>query len=92
MPKGTSFAVFTFTTETFWMSILKCLQNLGKRKKYFDYLFMLLGFPDGSESKKNLPLVQETRVLSLGQEDLLEMGMVIHSSYACLENSMNRGA
>ena len=34
---------------------------------------------------KNLPLVQETRVLSLGQEDLLEKGMAIQSSNACLE-------
>ena len=28
---------------------------------------------------KNLPAMQETRVWSLGQEDLLEKGMVIHS-------------
>ena len=53
MPKGTSFPVFTLTTETFWMSIVKCLQNLGKRKGHFDYWFMLLGSPDGSERKKS---------------------------------------
>ena len=29
---------------------------------------------------KNLPAVQETRVLFLGWEDLLEKGMAIHSS------------
>ena len=29
---------------------------------------------------KNLPAVQETQVLSLGQEDPLEKGMTIHSS------------
>ena len=29
---------------------------------------------------KNLPTVQETWVLSLGQEDPLEKGMAIHSS------------
>ena len=29
---------------------------------------------------KNLPAVQETRVQSLGQEDLLEKGIAIHSS------------
>ena len=29
---------------------------------------------------KNLPAMQETRVLSLGQKDALEMGMAIHSS------------
>ena len=29
---------------------------------------------------KNLPAIQETQVLSLGREDPLEKGMVIHSS------------
>ena len=29
---------------------------------------------------KNLPVIQETRVQSLGQEDPLEEGMAIHSS------------
>ena len=29
---------------------------------------------------KNLPAVQETRVSSLGREDLLEKGMATHSS------------
>ena len=29
---------------------------------------------------KNLPAMQETRVLSLGQEDPLEKGMATHSS------------
>ena len=29
---------------------------------------------------KNLPAIQETWVLSLGQEDLLEKGMAAHSS------------
>ena len=29
---------------------------------------------------KNLPTVQETRVLTLGQEDHLEKGMATHSS------------
>ena len=29
---------------------------------------------------KNLPAVQETQVLSLGREDLLEKEMAIHSS------------
>ena len=29
---------------------------------------------------KNLPIMQETWVLSLGQEDPLEKGMAIHSS------------
>ena len=38
-----------------------------------------MGFPDGSDGK-NLPLVQETWVQPLGLEDLLEKGMVTHSS------------
>ena len=33
-----------------------------------------------SSKKKNLPAVQETRVLSLGREDPLEKGMATHSS------------
>ena len=37
------------------------------------------GFPDGSAAK-NLPVLQETQVRSLDQEDPLEEGMVTHSS------------
>jgi len=33
-----------------------------------------------AQMAKNLPTVQETWVLSLGQEDPLEKGMAIHSS------------
>ena len=40
---------------------------------------------------KKLPAIQETWVLSLGWEDLLEKGMATHSS-SCLENPMDRGA
>ena len=40
---------------------------------------------------KNLPAIQEIQVRSLGQEDPLEKEMVTHSSYSCLENSMERG-
>ena len=40
---------------------------------------------------KNLPVMQETRVLSLGQEDSLEKGMATHSSILAKENSMDRG-
>ena len=62
------------------MSILKICKNLGERKKNFDYLFMLLGFPD-AQTVKNMPTVQETGVWSLGQEDFLEKGMAIHCSF-----------
>ena len=33
-----------------------------------------------AQTVKNLPAMQETRVLSLGQEDPLEKGMATHSS------------
>ena len=33
-----------------------------------------------AQTAKNLPVMQETRVLSLGEEDPLEKGMVSHSS------------
>ena len=43
---------------------------------------------------KNLPTMQETRVQSLGQEDLLEKELANGNplQYSCLENSMDRGA
>ena len=41
---------------------------------------------------KNLPVMQETQVQSLGLEDRLEKGMATHASNSCLENSMDRGA
>ena len=59
--KNYIFAVFAHTTKTFWMSIFKICKNLGERKKNFDYLFMLLGFPD-AQTVKNMPTVQETGV------------------------------
>ena len=37
-----------------------------------------MGFPGGS-TVKNLPVMQETQVLSLGQEDPLEKRMSTHS-------------
>ena len=43
---------------------------------------------------KNLPTMQETRVQSLGQEDLLEKELANGNplQYSCLENPMRRGA
>ena len=40
---------------------------------------------------KNLPAMQETWVLSLGQEDPLEKEMATHSSTLAMENSMDGG-
>ena len=46
-----------------------------------------------AQSVKNLPAMQETWVLSLGQEDLLEKEMATYPlQYSYLENSMDRGA
>ena len=39
----------------------------------------VLGFP-GDSDNKNLPAMQETKVLTLGQEDPLKKGMATHSS------------
>ena len=56
---------------------------------------LLFGFPGGS-AVKNLPAMQETQVLSLGWEDLLEEGMATPppspAQYSCLENPLDRGA
>ena len=38
------------------------------------------GNPGGSDGKKNLPVMLETRVWSLGWKDPLEKGMAIHTS------------
>ena len=40
---------------------------------------------------KNLPVMQETQVLSLGQEDPLEKEMTTHSSFLGWRISMDRG-
>ena len=91
MPKGRSFAVFTLTTETFWMSIVKCLQKLQEMKKHFDYWFMLLGSPDGSESKTSACSTGDQGLIPVsGRSPGEENGSPI--KYACLENSMDRGA
>ena len=45
-----------------------------------------------TQQVKNLPAVQEIRVLSLGQEDPLEEGMATHSSILAWRIPMDRGA
>ena len=46
--------------------------------KYGSYS-RILGLPCSSGKVKNLPVMQETQLLSLGREDPLEKGMPIHS-------------
>ena len=41
---------------------------------------------------KDSPVMQETWLRSLGQEDPLEKGKGYSLQYSCLENSMDRGA
>ena len=41
---------------------------------------------------KRLPIMQETRVRSLGREDPLEKEMATHSSTLAWKNPMDRGA
>ena len=50
-----------------------------------------LGFSE-AQMIKNLPAMQETWVLSLGQEDPLEKGMATHSSIPARRIPMDRGA
>ena len=45
-----------------------------------------------AQTVKNLPVIQETRVRSLGREDPLEKRMANPLQYSCLDNSMDRGA
>ena len=45
-----------------------------------------------AQMAKNLPVMQETQVRVLGQEDPLEKGTVTRLQYSCLENSMDCGA
>ena len=40
----------------------------------------ILGVSLVAQMVKNLPVIQETQVLSLGQEDPLEKGMATHSN------------
>ena len=45
-----------------------------------------------TQTVKNLPAIQETRVWSLGRKDPLEKGMATPLQYSHLENPMNRVA
>ena len=50
-----------------------------------------MGFPGGS-AVKNLPVMQEMQVLSLGQEDPLEKETATHSSILAWRIPMDRRA
>ena len=65
---------------------------------YFSHICILLtcnwhvGTSWVAQMIKNLPTMQETRVLSLGWKDPLEKGMITHSSILAWRISMDRGA
>ena len=44
-----------------------------------------------AQKVKILPAMQRTYIQSLGREDPLQKEMANHSSYSCLENTMDRG-
>ena len=48
-------------------------------QQFFSVIYSHLGFPSGSVVK-NLPAKQKMQIPPLGQEELLEMEMVTHSS------------
>ena len=50
-----------------------------KCKKYFTFIISYPAFPI-TQLVKNLPVIQETRLQSLGWEDPLEKEMATHSS------------
>ena len=54
--------------------------------------FGLVGFPGGSDHQqvKNPPVMQETQVQSLGQEDTLEKGMATQSIFLPVESHEQR--
>ena len=78
----------------------QCFLNLPYQKLIRESPLRIV-FPDGSVVK-NLPVIQETRVQSLSQEDTMEKETAAHSwsgvenwsgvEFSCLENSMDRGA
>ena len=58
--------------------------------EHFLKLIYILRFPVGSDGK-NLPVMWETQVRSLGWEDPQEKEIAAFQ-YSCLENVMDRGA
>ena len=52
-----------------------------EKKKHREFIILtILNNSLVAQAVKNLPAMQETRILSLGQEDPLEKGMATHSS------------
>ena len=71
--------------ELFYHFIYK-FNNINYKTLYLTFEASLV-----AQMVKKLPSMQDTWVRSLGGEDPLEKGMANHSSFLCLENSMDRG-
>ena len=65
---------------------------LGEHTNFIRFNSVQSGALLVAQTIKNLCAMQETRVPSLGWEDLLEQGMATHSSILSWRSSMDRGA
>ena len=65
-------------------SRLHCSQQPGQHSFFNTILYIITSLV--TQMVKRLPTTQETRVQSLGQEDLLEKEMEIHSSILAWKN------
>ena len=79
-----------------WTEEPSSLQSTGSQRVEQDLAtttnhHYILVAPLVAQTVKRLPVMQETWVRSLGQEDLLEKGMATLQC-SCLENPMDRGA
>ena len=71
-----SFKVLARRKHVNFLLILKMKSKLCKTV----FIIEICGSKETGETVKNLPAMQETRIQSLGQEDLLEKEMATHSS------------
>ena len=70
----------TFYTGTKIRNHLHVYNGLPLPLKYYTEIKMIIGASLVAQQVKNLPVMQETQVRSLGQENPLEKEMATHSS------------
>ena len=71
-------------TNTYYVFICMCVYIYTHIHTYIHTHIYICNFPGGSELK-NLPVMYEMQVQSLGQEDPLEKEMATHSSIVAWE-------
>ena len=71
-------------TNTYYVFICMCVYIYTHIHTYIYTYIYICNFPGGSELK-NLPVMYEMQVQSLGQEDPLEKEMATHSSIVAWE-------